>query len=149
MPRRRIEPTLINNNNHHQQQNGINGISHNLVAGGNNMFPVALQINPEMLCLSDNRPKKRKEYTLETKLICHKIEQFENNVYLFWENKKYDNLCNISLQIDNGTLYSNRYDNRQIRLLTCNSFLYAFYDTQNHISIFTLFNNLVMIHTYK
>jgi hypothetical protein len=137
--KRRIEPTLISNHNQQANVNGVNGLNTNTPVN----FPMSFQITPEMFCLPENKSKKPKEYILETKLMCHKLEQFEENIYLLWENKNYDNVCNISLQIDNGILYSNRFDSRQIRYFTCNNFLYAFYDTKNQINIFTLFNTVV------
>jgi hypothetical protein len=102
-----------------------------------------IPFNPEIFLQEIKQPKKKKEIPLETKLICVKLTQFEDKLYMLWENKKYENCCYISLQFGNGYLYSNKFENKQIRLFTCNNFFYAFYDTQNHVNIYTLFNNIV------
>jgi hypothetical protein len=145
--KRRIQPTLLTNNNSCFPNIAVNNPQNNNNLNAN-PFPITLQITPEMFNLPERtKSKVKKEPVLETKLICLKLEQFkETSVYLLWENKKHENQCHIALQLNDGTLYANRFENRQIQLFTYNNLFYAFYDTQNHLNIYTLFNNLVLIY---
>jgi hypothetical protein len=84
---------------------------------------------------------------IEKKLICSKLEQFNDNVYFLWENKFYENSCHITLQMEDKYIYSNRFEGKMIRLFVCNNYFYAYYDTLNLINVYTLLNNIV--HIYK
>ena len=82
---------------------------------------------------------------IEKKLICCKLEQFNDDIYLLWENKFYENSCQVTLQMEDQYIFSNKFEGKMIRIFACNNFFYAFYDTLNLINVYTLLNNIVII----
>ena len=94
------------------------------------------------ITMSEPIPVKKE---IEKKLIGCKLEQFNNNVYLLWENKFHDNSCNITLQMEDKYIFSNRFEGKMIRFFVCNNFFYGFYDTLNLLNVYTLLNNIVYL----
>lgn len=136
--KKRIVPELLGGSNasyvpdsHYQEKRMTNEIS----------------LNPNQQIQDCLRCQKQKFNSLETKSVSLKLDTFENkNVYLQWENKVYDNFSTVQLRMKhNHILFSNKFENKLIRLFTYNNQYFAFYDTNNLLNVFTLFNTMVRI----
>jgi hypothetical protein len=101
-------------------------------------------LNPNQNIQDCLRCQKQKIDNLETKIVNLKLDSLEDfRVYMSWENKVYDNNCIIQLRINEKVLYHNKFENKLIRLFGCNNFIYAFYDANNLLSVYTIFNTMV------
>jgi len=142
--KKRITPKIINKEEISFQNNKNNkipfGVSEPSLRVNINESPV--NNNQLIDCL---RCQKIKYDTLESKIVSLKIDSFNNqNVSIIWHNKVYDNNCVIQLRInEKQSLYCSKYENKLIRLFCANNFFYAIYDTNNLLSIFTIFNTIV------
>lgn len=156
--KRKIEPTMINNNSglsrQLSQQSQINQnlpVSNISPNGHINCVLPGAGIMPTSYLNECQRCQKQKLDQLENKIICLKLDSFENlNVYMLWENKIYENHSTVQLHYKNNlVLFSNKFENKLIRILACNNFFYAFYDSNSIISVYSLFNNMVKIILFK
>jgi hypothetical protein len=135
--RRRITPELINSSsqiiNNNQPTIQTSSIIPNQI------------LNPNQLIQDCLRCQKQKFDSLENKIVCLKLDSFENkNVCFQWENKIYDNYSTVQLRMkNNNILYANKFENKLIRLFSCNNYFYALYDTNNLMTVFTFFNTMV------
>jgi hypothetical protein len=145
-PKKRVTPILLNNSG--GTSNNINNedlnINNNNINNNPNIYDYGL--NPNKFIQECIRCQKQKLDTLETKIVNLKLDHFGYlNVYFMWENKVYENYCNVQLMVKfNQILYKNKFENRLIRIFACNNFFYAMYDTQNLLCVYTLLNTMVI-----
>jgi len=153
---KRINPTMISNVNYNasvsQDINNIDNSMKNVLGINSRVLPHPTHGDTEMTSNKSSqdctRCKFQKLDSIQTKISKIKLNSFDvdnKNVYFIWENKVYDNYSNVQLLIDTSDiLYANKFDNRLVRLQACNNFCFAIYDTQSLLSVFTLFNTLVI-----
>jgi hypothetical protein len=151
---KRIIPTMLNNKNVINQENNLNNLrqlNHNQYQCDVNLQyvqNVETQLNPNKFIQDCIRCQKQKIDSIQTKISKVKLNSTDlekKNVYFLWENKVYDNYSHVQLMADNyKILYVNKLENKLIRLFACNNFCYVVYDTMNQMSVFTLFNTMVI-----
>ncbi len=154
--KKRIAPQMINSVGHVVSANNYNVVpnlqfnncSSSLPMTSKNLqnfnFVPVQNLNPTQNIQDCLRCQKQKIDELETKIVNIKLDSLEDfRVYMSWENKVYDNNCNIQLRINEKVLYHNKFENKLIRLFGCNNFIYTFYDANNHLSVYTVFNTMV------
>lgn len=147
---KRITPTLINNDSNLVNNQEINRIPTNITNNTNLSNDINIDATNTNKLLQDYyiRCIKPKFDSLETKISKIRINSVDlekKNVCIIWENKVYDNYSYVQLSIENTKcLYVNKLENKLIRLFSCNNFCYAVYDTNYLLSVFTLFNTIVI-----